>query len=114
MTPVSRVDADERAAGLKQAVELLCLARVCHRVRATPARGVPLGAGADDSAFKLLHLDVGLASISLGLDLRSLENATDLTLVNRGALIEQAVGQLLRLTFAVNDEPVLHWWRREK
>jgi hypothetical protein len=26
----------------------------------------------------------------------------------------QAVGQLLRLTFAANDEPRLYWWRREK
>jgi hypothetical protein len=109
-----RVDRDERAAGLKQAVELLCLARVCHRVRATPARGLPLGAGADDDAFKLLHLDVGLVSTSLGLDLRALESAADLTLVNQGALAEQAVGQLLRLTFAANDEPALYWWRREK
>jgi hypothetical protein len=109
-----RVDRDERAAGLKQAVELLCLARVCHRVRATPARGVPLGAGAADSDFKLLHLDVGLVSTSLGLDPGALESAADLSLVNRGALAEQAVGQLLRLAFAANDEPTLFWWRREK
>jgi hypothetical protein len=109
-----RADREERAAGLKQAVELLCLARVCHRMRATSARGVPLGAGADESAFKLLHLDVGLVSISLGLELPALENAVDLTFVNQGALAEQAVGQLLRLTFAPNDDPLLYWWRREK
>lgn len=109
-----RVDPDERAAGLKVAVELLCLARVCHRVAATPARGVPLGAGVDPSAFRLLHLDVGLVSTNLGLDLAALESAADLTLVNQGALAEQAVGQLLRLTFASNEEPVLYWWRREQ
>jgi hypothetical protein len=109
-----RVDRDERASSLKQAVELLCLARVCHRVRATPARGVPLAAGADDSAFKLLQLDVGLVSTNLGLDLAAIERAEDLTLVNQGAVAEQAVGQLLRLTFAANDDPRLYWWRREK
>jgi hypothetical protein len=109
-----RVDREERASSLKQAVELLTLARVCHRCSATPARGVPLAAGADDSTFKLLHLDVGLASSSLGLDLAALERAEDLTLVNQGAVAEQAVGQLLRLTFAANDEPRLFWWQREK
>jgi hypothetical protein len=108
------VDRDERAAALKQAVQLLCLARVCHRVLATPAQGVPLRAGADESAFKLLHLDVGLVSTALGLDLPSLERFADPVLVNRGALAEQAVGQLLRLTFDANAEPELFWWRREK
>ena len=109
-----RVDREQRASALRQAVELLTLARVCHRCSATPARGVPLAAGADDSVFKLLHLDVGLASTSLGLDLAALEKAEDLTLVNQGAVAEQAVGQLLRLGFAANDEPRLFWWRREK
>src|SRR5206468_7201817 len=63
------VDRVERAAALQRAVELLCLARVCHRVRATPATGVPLAAGSDEHFFKLILLDTGLASMSLGLDL---------------------------------------------
>ena len=109
-----RVDREERASALKQAVELLCRSRVCHRCPVTSARGVPLAAGMDDSVFKLLHLDVGLVSTSLGLELAALENAEDLTLVNQGALAEQAVGQLLRLTFAANDDPHLFWWRRQK
>lgn len=107
-------DPGERAEALRRAVDLLCMARVCHRVAATPARGVPLGADADPRRSKLLHLDVGLACTSLGLDLRSVEDAADVTLVNRGAVADQAVGQLLRLTFPPNAEPVLHWWQREK
>jgi hypothetical protein len=109
-----RVDREGRASALERAVELLSLARVCHRCPATPGRGVPLAAGADESAFKLLHHDVGLVSTSLGLGLMALEGTEDLVLVNQGALAEQAVGQLLRLTFAANDDPRLFWWRREK
>jgi hypothetical protein len=109
-----RADRDERAQSLRRAVERLALARVCHRCPVTPARGVPLAAGADEDTFKLVHLDVGLAAGSLGLDLTALEHAADLALVNSGAIAEQAVGQLLRLTFAANDEPRLFWWRREK
>jgi uncharacterized protein len=109
-----RVDPEERAAALRQAIDLLCLARVCHRVTATPARGLPLAAGAEDDRFKLLHLDVGLVSSALGLSLLTLEQARDLVLVHRGALAEQAVGQLLRLTFPANQEPVLHFWQRQR
>ena len=109
-----RVDPDERSAALRQAVELLCLARVCHRVAASPAHGIPLGAGADAATFKLMHLDTGLVSTSLGLDLAALEQVVDPTLVNEGAIAEQAVDQLLRLTFAGNEEPALYWWRRQK
>ena len=110
----AEVDRDERPEALRKAVDLLCLARVCHRVRATPAHGVPLGAGADERIQKLLHLDVGLASTDLGLALQDLERAEDVTLAHRGGIAEQAVGQLLRLTFPPNAEPVLHWWRRAK
>ena len=35
-------------------------------------------------------------------------------MTNAGAVAEQAVGQLLRLTFEPNAEPTLHWWRRAR
>jgi hypothetical protein len=75
---------------------------------------LPLGAGADPRTFKVQHLDIGLASAALGLDLVSLERDPDLTLVHRGAVAEQAVGQLLRLTFPSYAEPTLHYWHREE
>jgi predicted AAA+ superfamily ATPase len=109
-----QVNRDERAAALRQAVDLLALARVCHRVHASPAQGLPLGAGKDDRAFKLLHLDVGLASSALGLDLGAIEPLDAVTLVNKGAIVEQAVGQLLRCAAAVEADPDLYYWQREK
>jgi predicted AAA+ superfamily ATPase len=105
------VDRGERAASLEHAVELLCLARVCHRVRATTATGVPLAAGVDERFFKVVSLDTGLASVALGLDLAGLE-ATDVTLSNEGAIAEQAAAQLLRLSFSADHEPELFYWRR--
>ncbi len=109
-----RANPEERAEAQRRAIQLLRMARICHEVMSTPARGLPLGAGADEKAFKLIHLDVGLVSSSLGLSLMTLEQARDLALVNRGALAEQATGQLLRLTFPANQEPALYWWRRDK
>jgi uncharacterized protein len=109
----AHVDREERSAPLRQALELLTLARVCHRVISTPGHGLPLGAGADAKTAKVIHLDVGLASSALRLDLAALERAIDLDLVNEGAIAEQAVGQLLRLIGHGNEEPALWYWSRE-
>jgi hypothetical protein len=109
----AKVDREERSVALKQALDLLTLARVCHRVISTPGKGLPLGAGADAKTIKVIHLDVGLASSALRLDLAALERAADLDLVNEGAIAEQAVGQLLRLIGHGNEEPGLWYWSRE-
>jgi hypothetical protein len=71
----AKVDREERSVALKQALDLLTLARVCHRVISTPGKGLPLGASADAKTMKVIHLDVGLASSALRLDLAALERA---------------------------------------
>jgi predicted AAA+ superfamily ATPase len=109
----SRADRDERAAALRQAVDLLCLARVCHRVQASAAAGLPLAAASTGRAYKLILLDVGLAASLLGLSLMELERGVSLTLVNQGAMAEQLAGQLLRLTVSPHQEPALYYWARE-
>lgn len=109
----SQVDREERAAALRQALDLLALARLCYRIVATDGRGLPLGAGADAKTQKVIHLDVGLASSALRLDLAALERAEDLVLVNEGAIAEQAVGQLLRLIGPGSEDPTLWYWSRE-
>jgi hypothetical protein len=109
----SRVDRDERAAALRQAVDLLCLARVCHRVEATHATGAPLGAEVDDRRYKLVMIDVGLVSASLGISLADLSRAEDLVMANEGAIAEQVVGQALRVIEPPFHEPRLNYWARD-
>lgn len=109
----SRVDREERAAALRHAVDLLCRARVCHRVLSTHATGVPLGAEADDRRYKLLLLDVGLVSASMKLSLTDVARPEDLVLANAGAIAEQAVGQGLRLVEPPFHDPTLHYWARD-
>lgn len=108
----ARVDRSERAAALGRAIELLCLARVAHRVRASPALHPPLEAGASDRHFKMLFLDCGLANTALGLRLAELEKGT--LLAHAGGVAEQVVGQLLRLTAAPNEIPTGFFWKREE
>ncbi len=109
----AQVDRTERSLALAQAVELLSLARVCHRVRGTPATALPLAAGVDEKRFKLILLDVGLLSACLGLSVAELDATADLMLAHRGAVAEQVVGQLLRLGFRAHEEPALYYWHRD-
>ena len=108
-----RVDREERAQALRQAVDLLCRARVCHRVEATHATGPPLGAEVDDRRYKLVLIDIGLVSASLGISLSDLAQTEDLVMTNEGAIAEQAVGQALRLVEPPFHEPKLYYWARD-
>ncbi|MDA1088448.1 MAG: AAA family ATPase [Verrucomicrobia bacterium] len=110
----SHVDPEERSRELGAAFELLCLARVAHKVRHSHGNGVPLGAEADDRTFKALFLDVGLLCRACGLRVLDVEKAGDPMLVNAGAVCEQLVGQHLLLSGAFYEEPSLHCWMRDK
>ncbi|MFH1708063.1 MAG: ATP-binding protein [Planctomycetota bacterium] len=110
----SGVDREDRSRDLGRALELLCMARVAHRVRHTAANGLPMGAEADDRAFKVLFMDVGLMVRSSGLGVLDFEPAADPMLVNAGAVAEQFIGQHLLHAGEPYDEPDLHCWMRPK
>lgn len=108
------VDRESSASSFKQALDLLSKARLCHRVVASAANGLPLGAEANEKFFKVLLLDIGLCSASLGLSLHQLQSVTELSLINNGAIAEQLAGQLLRTIDPPYISPSLHYWLREK
>lgn len=109
------VDRDTRAAALKQALDLLCQARICHRVMHTDGTGIPLEAGVRERIFKIIMLDTGLASAALGLSLHpSTGDQNEVLTVNAGGLAEQVIGQLLRTAERRFVDPALYYWTREK
>jgi len=108
----SHVNPSARAESIKQALNLLLKARLCHKVQSVNANGIPLGAEAN-KAFKIILLDVGLVSTMLGLKLYQFNNIEDILVINKGALAEQVVGQLLRLVSPVYMDPALYYWSRE-
>ena len=110
----SQVDPDEQARDIGQALHLLCLARIASKVHHSACNGIPLGAEIDEKKFKALFLDVGLMNRACGLSLLDFENAPDIMLVNSGAVCEQFVGQHLLYRGEFFEEPVLHYWSREK
>ncbi len=101
-------------APLKQALDLLSKARICHRVVATSANGLPLGAEADERFLKMILLDCGLCGASLGLSLHQLGSVSEISMINSGGMAEQLVGQILRTISPAYIPPSLYYWQREK
>lgn len=102
------------SAPLKQALDLLIQARICHRITATSANRLPLGAEADEKFSKVTMLDCGLCSASLGLSLHHLRSISEISMINSGGMAEQLVGQLLRTITPPYIPPSIYYWRREK
>lgn len=108
----SNVDRSERIEPMRNALELLTLARVCHKVHRTDARGIPLSE--DARMFKVLFIDVGLAAARRGLSIVETQDIDDLVRSDLGGMTEQAVGQQLRTLPEFFMDPRLHYYSREK
>ncbi|MBS0655303.1 MAG: ATP-binding protein [Verrucomicrobia bacterium] len=106
----SNVNADVRAEVVKEALELLAKARVCHKIMASSSNGVPLGAELLKAYIKVILLDVGLSSSDLGLKLSELASIQEIDLINKGGIAEQVTGQLLRTIGPFYQEPALYYW----
>ncbi len=109
----SHVEPNARHESIKQALNLLIKARLCHKVQSSSANGIPLGAEVNPKVFKIILIDVGLVSTMLGLKLHQFRNIEDIFVINKGALAEQVIGQLLRLLSPFYVEPTLYYWNRE-
>lgn len=110
----SHANSQATSAPLKQALELLVKARVCHCILSTSANGLPLGAEVNNKFLKMILLDCGLCCISLGLSLHQLASISEIALINSGAIAEQLAGQILRTINAAYVDPALYYWQREK
>lgn len=109
----THLDGDSKSRDLSAAFNLLRLARVVAKVCHTPANGIPIGFGVDESTFKPLFLDVGLSCRMLGLHLTDFLLDGDTLLENRGAICEQFVGQHLLYSGLEYEEPKAYCWMRE-
>jgi hypothetical protein len=107
-------NSEANSASLKQALDLLSKARICHRIVSTSANGLPLGAETDERFSKVIMLDCGPCSTSLGLSLHQLSSVAELSIINSGGMAEQLVGQLLRTVTPAYIPPSLYYWQRGK
>ncbi|SLM30302.1 conserved hypothetical protein [Desulfamplus magnetovallimortis] len=108
----SNIDPQRRAREIRNVIDLLSNARICHKVYHTHANGVPLLAEINESIYKLIFMDIGIANHICGNDWRTLHSFMEHELVNEGGLAEQFIGQ--HLLILKHDAPVLCYWLREK
>ncbi len=97
---------------LKHALNLLNKARISHQVISSAANGIPLAAETNDKFFKEIFIDVGLCSAQLGLTLNEIQSVSEIDLINKGGIAEQAAGQVLRTVFPYYIDPTLFCWMR--
>jgi len=109
-----QVDREQRSAVLREALDCLCRARICHRVYGTHGNGLPFAAEVDERNFKVLMLDTGLLLAAQGLLWQENWRASDLMLVNEGALAEHLTGQMLRALAPSFVDSALYYWTRQQ
>lgn len=110
----SKVTTEEKAKSLSQALDLLCMAQVAHKVSHSSAQGLPLGSQIHENYFKILFLDFGLCNTLLGLNTSNLYTSQNLNSLFKGELFEQIVGQHLLFSSQAYMPPELYTWAREK
>ncbi len=106
----SNIVREESSKHIKNVIELLANARVCHQVFHSHCTGIPLYADINPNAYKLLFMDIGIANHICGNDWIFLESTDDRNLVNEGGLAEQFIGQHL---LNPHEPPRLAYWLRE-
>ena len=109
-----RANPDSNSSPLKQALELVTKARICHQISLISGNGLPLAAESNEKFFKVIMLDVGLCNVALGLSLHQLSSTDEIALINSGSLAEQFTGQILRTIFPAYVSPSLYYWQQTK
>jgi predicted AAA+ superfamily ATPase len=106
----SSIDGDYRKRELAPSLDLLVTAGVVHKVFATDAHGIPLGAQVNPQYFKVLFLDVALSQSVLGMNLNNWFLDPLEEFVNKGPLVEAFVGQeLLAYSNSARKEQLYYW-----
>ncbi len=94
---------------IKNAFELLEMARMFKKVKASSPSGIPLHANASEKKFKAIFLDTGLLANISGIPVGQEYIKSDLLGIFRGGLAEQFVGQEIIAGSAAQ----IYYWSRE-
>lgn len=98
----------------KEALEMLTMAGLCYKVYHSSANGTPLGAEKNSKKFKLVFFDTGILQRSLRLKTADFMIAKNLTMINKGNIVEQYVGLEFIKSCHTFTKPELYYWQREK
>lgn len=105
----ARLDSGHSGPTNRRGFDLLCKARLIHKIAAANPSGLPLGATAGGKRFKAALLDIGLMQHLCHLPVELEMREADLLSIYRGKLAEQFVAQELIASHAAE----LFYWSRE-
>jgi hypothetical protein len=97
----------------KQALDLLEMAGLVHKIHHTSGNGIPLGAEINAKKFKVIIFDLGLHQRLLGLELNELLTDPLVTFINKGSIAEIFTGLELCASAASTSASQLYYWHRE-
>ena len=98
---------------LEPALWLLEKAGIYHFIYHSQGQGIPLGAQADLSKYKVIMLDVALTQSILGLEIKDWFLQPEINLINKGGLAEAFVGQEMLAYSDPQNSETLYYWQRE-
>ncbi len=107
----SNISREHPSKNIKDALELLSKAKICHKIYHSHCSGLPLNADIKETVYKLLFMDIGMMNHICGNDWTFLQSFQDHELVNEGAIAEQFIGQ--HLLSAQSPSPSLNYWIRQ-
>lgn len=107
------VDASVKSRYLSNAINLLEMAGLVHKVYHSSADGIPIVSRIRTNRFKVIFFDTGLAQRLLKADLKDWLTTVDIETINSGAIAEQFVGQELATLQSANPLNPLTFWHRE-
>jgi hypothetical protein len=108
-----RVDPDEQARVLSNALDMLVKAQIINCAFHTDASGLPLKASINRRIFKPYFLDCGLMNNICGINWISPEQLSNADFINKGKIAEQFIAQHLSGMSKNNQKTVLTYWLRE-
>jgi predicted AAA+ superfamily ATPase len=98
----------------KEALDLLEMAGIVHKVYHSSGQGLPLGANVNHKIFKVMLLDTGILQQNAGLKLSELLLAQNTDLLNKGSIAELFAGLEMLKYERPENKTQLYYWHREK
>jgi uncharacterized protein len=98
---------------IRDALELLLLAGLAHKIYHTSAQGLPLHSQINEKKFKIIPCDIGLYQRLHHVDMAQHISADRQELVSKGAAAEIITGTELISYASPRKKEMLYYWHRE-
>ncbi|VAW75546.1 Predicted ATPase (AAA+ superfamily) [hydrothermal vent metagenome] len=109
----SNISRRDQSKTIKKDLDLLCMARVISKVKHSHCSGLPLQADMDEKIYKILFMDIGLMNAICGLGWNTISQFDNMSLINKGAIAEQFIGQHLLDLLSNSPNREINYWLRE-